>query len=130
VARDTLAAWTLGDSGKVKRIRRNGSVTVTPCDFRDNPHGKAIPAQATLTDSATAHHIRNTSPASTASSVGSPPSPAGSDGPAKAPQAYASRSPTDWSADTSTILLCSPDPSLRAGSYPHRSPYRFDSLAS
>ncbi|MEV5447304.1 PPOX class F420-dependent oxidoreductase, partial [Streptomyces sp. NPDC052644] len=29
---DTLAVWTVADSGKVKRIRRDGTVTVAPCD--------------------------------------------------------------------------------------------------
>lgn len=30
----TLYVWTRDDSGKVKRIRNNGRVTVTPCDAR------------------------------------------------------------------------------------------------
>ncbi|GLH96589.1 PPOX class F420-dependent oxidoreductase [Phytohabitans aurantiacus] len=56
---DALAVWTVADSGKVKRIRRSGSVTVAPCDFRGNPHGEAVAARATLTGSVAADdHIR------------------------------------------------------------------------
>ncbi|NJC15308.1 hypothetical protein F4558_005134 [Micromonospora profundi] len=45
---DTLAVWTRADSGKVKRIRRNGEVTVAPCDVRGRPHGADVPAHATI----------------------------------------------------------------------------------
>jgi PPOX class probable F420-dependent enzyme len=55
---DTLAVWSVADAGKVKRIRRSGSVTVAPCDFRGNPHGEAVAGQATVTDPATADRIR------------------------------------------------------------------------
>lgn len=57
---DTLAVWTVADSGKVKRIRRSGRVTVAPCDFKGNTHGDAAAGQAALTDSATAQRIRTT----------------------------------------------------------------------
>jgi PPOX class probable F420-dependent enzyme len=43
-----LAVWTRADSGKVKRIRRDGRVTVAPCDFRGNPRGEAVEARARL----------------------------------------------------------------------------------
>ena len=36
---DGLAFWTARDTGKVKRIRNNGRVTVAACDFRGNPSG-------------------------------------------------------------------------------------------
>ncbi|MCM0673900.1 PPOX class F420-dependent oxidoreductase [Micromonospora phytophila] len=49
---DALAVWTVADSGKVKRIRRSGEVTVAPCDVRGRPHGEAVPAHATLYDPA------------------------------------------------------------------------------
>lgn len=45
---DALAVWTRADSGKVKRIRRNGEVTVAPCDVRGRPHGAEVPAHATI----------------------------------------------------------------------------------
>lgn len=48
---DTLAVWSVVDAGKVKRIRRNGAVTVAPCDLRGNPKGEATPGQAALTGS-------------------------------------------------------------------------------
>jgi uncharacterized protein len=57
---DTLAVWTVADSGKVKRIRRSGRVTVAPCDFRGNTHGDAAAGRATLTDPTTAQRIRTT----------------------------------------------------------------------
>jgi uncharacterized protein len=56
---DTLAVWSVANSGKVKRIRRSGKVTVAPCDFRGNPRGDAVAAHAALTGSvATDQHIR------------------------------------------------------------------------
>ena len=47
-----LALWTVADSGKVKRIRNSGRVTVGPCDMRGNPTGEAVEAQARLGDAA------------------------------------------------------------------------------
>ena len=50
VARDgeALVIWTVGDSGKVKRIRRDGKVTVAPCTIRGVPTGDAVPGHATV----------------------------------------------------------------------------------
>ena len=48
---DTLAVWTVADSGKVKRIRRSGNVTVAPCDLRGRPHGEPVSGHASVTDS-------------------------------------------------------------------------------
>lgn len=45
---DALLVWTVGDSGKVKRIRRDGSVTVAPCNVRGVAKGDPVPARATL----------------------------------------------------------------------------------
>ncbi|PWR05966.1 PPOX class F420-dependent oxidoreductase [Micromonospora acroterricola] len=45
---EALAVWTRADSGKVKRIRRNGDVTVAPCDVRGRPHGAEVRAHATI----------------------------------------------------------------------------------
>jgi hypothetical protein len=41
------------DSWKVKRIRRDGHVRITPCSARGKPHGETIDADATI-DSDTA----------------------------------------------------------------------------
>jgi PPOX class probable F420-dependent enzyme len=45
---DALLVWTAATSAKVKRIGRNGSVTVAPCNVRGVPKGEAVPAHATL----------------------------------------------------------------------------------
>ncbi|MFU8850932.1 PPOX class F420-dependent oxidoreductase [Micromonospora sp. SL1-18] len=55
---DALAVWTASDTGKVKRIRRNGRVTVAPCDVRGRPHGTALPAHAALCDLGGTRRIR------------------------------------------------------------------------
>ncbi|MEV1331844.1 PPOX class F420-dependent oxidoreductase [Micromonospora costi] len=55
---DGLAVWTAADSGKVKRIRNNGEVTVAPCDVRGRPHGAPVPARAALYDLAGSRRIR------------------------------------------------------------------------
>jgi PPOX class probable F420-dependent enzyme len=48
---DELVAWTERESGKVKRIRRDGRVEVTACDIRGkNTHGKTVGGQARLLD--------------------------------------------------------------------------------
>jgi uncharacterized protein len=47
-----LAVWTPRDSGKVKRIRNSGRVTLAPCDVRGNPSGEAIEARARIGDQA------------------------------------------------------------------------------
>ncbi|MER7455438.1 PPOX class F420-dependent oxidoreductase [Micromonospora sp. NPDC126480] len=55
---DALAVWTVADSGKVKRIRRSGDVTVAPCDVRGRPHGAAVPGHATLSDGPGTRRVR------------------------------------------------------------------------
>jgi len=47
-----LAFWTPAGTGKLKRIRNNGRVTVQPCDMRGNPSGDPVEAQARIGDSA------------------------------------------------------------------------------
>jgi PPOX class probable F420-dependent enzyme len=47
---DGVAFWTVRDSGKVKRIRNSGRVTVAACDMRGNNVGEAVEAQARLGD--------------------------------------------------------------------------------
>lgn len=56
---DRLLMWTVTDSYKVKRIRRNSSVTVAPCDARGNPKGEAIAATAEVLDSAATERTRD-----------------------------------------------------------------------
>jgi PPOX class probable F420-dependent enzyme len=45
---DAIAIWTVRDSGKVKRIRRDGTVLVGPCDLRGRLTGQEVPGQATI----------------------------------------------------------------------------------
>ncbi|MDI6102838.1 PPOX class F420-dependent oxidoreductase [Actinoplanes sp. NEAU-A12] len=47
-----LGFWTVAGSGKLKRIRNSGRVTVAPCDMRGNPTGAAIEATARIGDHA------------------------------------------------------------------------------
>lgn len=47
---DRLLMWTVTDSWKVKRIRRNPRVTIAPCDARGNPKGEAVEATAEILD--------------------------------------------------------------------------------
>ena len=41
-----LGFWTPAETGKVKRIRNGGRVTVQPCDVRGNPSGEPVEARA------------------------------------------------------------------------------------
>jgi hypothetical protein len=43
-----LYVYTLADSGKVKRIRRNPRVRIVPSDIRGTPRGEWIEAEAEL----------------------------------------------------------------------------------
>lgn len=52
-----LAFWTVADSGKVKRIRNSGRVTLAPCDVRGKVRGEAIEAQARLGDTTDRHRV-------------------------------------------------------------------------
>ena len=47
-----LAFWTPAGTGKVKRIRNSGRVTVAACDVRGNVRGAAIEARARIGDAA------------------------------------------------------------------------------
>lgn len=47
-----LLVTTAPDAGKVKRIRRDGTVTVAPCDFRGRQAGAAVAGQARILDDA------------------------------------------------------------------------------
>ena len=47
---DGLGVWTPAGSGKVKRIRRDGTVTLAACDRRGNPTGPAVDGTAKILD--------------------------------------------------------------------------------
>jgi PPOX class probable F420-dependent enzyme len=47
-----LAFWTPDGTGKVKRIRNSGRVTVAACDVRGNVRGETIEATARIGDAA------------------------------------------------------------------------------
>lgn len=49
---DELVVFTAPDTGKVKRIRRNGAVEVAPCDMRGNRKGEDVPGRARILDEA------------------------------------------------------------------------------
>ena len=55
---ERLACWTVANSGKIKRIRNSGRVTVAPCDFRGKPLGDAVEARARLGDQADTDRVR------------------------------------------------------------------------
>jgi PPOX class probable F420-dependent enzyme len=48
---DKLYVWTMGDSWKVKRIRKNSRVRLAVSDVRGNPKSEWIEATATVLDS-------------------------------------------------------------------------------
>jgi hypothetical protein len=48
---ETLHVWTYAESGKVKRIRRDGSVRVVPCTATGESQGEWVSAQAVVDDS-------------------------------------------------------------------------------
>ena len=51
-----LYVYTIGVSGKVKRIRNNSRVNVAPCDMRGGLRGEWIPARAAILAGAEAQH--------------------------------------------------------------------------
>ncbi|MFD3743456.1 PPOX class F420-dependent oxidoreductase [Nocardia sp. NPDC058633] len=55
---DKLYVWTVTDSWKVKRIRRNPEVTLQPCNARGAAHGATVPATARLLDAAETDQVR------------------------------------------------------------------------
>ena len=55
---DALAVWTPKESGKVKRLRRRGSVLVGPCDFRGNPLGEQVSGRAMIMDAPGSNRVR------------------------------------------------------------------------
>jgi len=51
-----LYVYTIGVSGKVKRIRNNPRVNVAPCDMRGGLRGDWVPARAEILTGAEAQH--------------------------------------------------------------------------
>ena len=49
-----LYVWTIGESGKAKRIRNNARVNIAPCKRLGKVTGKWMAAQASVDDSAAA----------------------------------------------------------------------------
>lgn len=58
VTGNELLVFTMADSGKVKRIRRNGSVLLAPCDYRGRARGDSVPGYAELVDGTEVERIR------------------------------------------------------------------------
>jgi PPOX class probable F420-dependent enzyme len=52
-----LAFWTPAGTGKVKRIRNSGRVTLAACDVRGNVRGEAVEAHARIGDTADRRRI-------------------------------------------------------------------------
>jgi PPOX class probable F420-dependent enzyme len=55
---DAIAIWTVRDSGKVKRIRRDGTVLIGPCDVRGRLTGEQVPGHASILDSAGSARVK------------------------------------------------------------------------
>lgn len=53
---DRLLVWSAMDTGKVKRIRRDGAVELTACDRGGTPKGESVHGQARLLPAAEAPH--------------------------------------------------------------------------
>ncbi|MGV9664039.1 PPOX class F420-dependent oxidoreductase [Nocardia niigatensis] len=56
---DRLYVWTVTDSWKVKRVRRNPAVTLQPCDLRGKTHGEIVKGSATVLDAAGSERVRD-----------------------------------------------------------------------
>ncbi|MFC6012236.1 PPOX class F420-dependent oxidoreductase [Nocardia lasii] len=56
---DKLFVWTVTDSWKVKRIRRNPAVTMQPCSVRGDAHGAVVAGTARLLDGAETEQVRS-----------------------------------------------------------------------
>ena len=55
---DAVAVWTVTGSGKVKRIRRSGTVLIGPCDVRGRPTGEQVPGHAVILDAVGSDRVR------------------------------------------------------------------------
>ncbi|MBO0874178.1 MAG: PPOX class F420-dependent oxidoreductase [Pseudonocardia sp.] len=55
---DGLVIWSAADAGKVKRIRREGSVRLAPCTARGKPTGTEVAGHARLLDAEESRRAR------------------------------------------------------------------------
>jgi PPOX class probable F420-dependent enzyme len=55
-----LVVWTVADSGKVKRVRRDGAVEVGPCDRGGQPLGESVRGHAVVLDAERTEAVRRT----------------------------------------------------------------------
>ncbi|MBB5917027.1 hypothetical protein BJY24_005939 [Nocardia transvalensis] len=53
-----LYVWTVTDSWKVKRIRRDPKVTVQPCSVNGTPQGEVVEGTARILDDAGSDRVR------------------------------------------------------------------------
>lgn len=53
-----LYVWTVTDSWKVKRLRRNPSVTLQPCNYKGTPHGDVLEGTGRILDAEGTEHVR------------------------------------------------------------------------
>ena len=54
-----LYAWSVVDAGKVKRLRRDGRVTVAACDVRGKQSGEPVSGTARLLDAEGPERVRS-----------------------------------------------------------------------
>ncbi|MBH0779860.1 PPOX class F420-dependent oxidoreductase [Nocardia bovistercoris] len=55
---DKLYVWTVTDSWKVKRLRRNPAVTVQPCDVRGKTSGEVVDGTGVILDADGTEKVR------------------------------------------------------------------------
>ncbi|MGV9303374.1 MULTISPECIES: PPOX class F420-dependent oxidoreductase [unclassified Nonomuraea] len=55
---DAVVIWTVADSGKVKRMRANPAVTVTPCDVRGRLRGEPVRGRAEILSAGQTERVR------------------------------------------------------------------------
>lgn len=53
-----LYVWTVSDSGKSIRLRRNSSVTMQSCNFKGTPHGAVLDGAGRILDADGTEHVR------------------------------------------------------------------------
>jgi hypothetical protein len=55
---DELFVYSAPDAGKIKRIRRDGAVTIAPCTVRGTPTGDEAPGRARLLADPEIRHVQ------------------------------------------------------------------------
>ncbi|MFE3442983.1 PPOX class F420-dependent oxidoreductase [Nocardia sp. NPDC059180] len=53
-----IFVWTVTDSWKVKRLRRNSSVTMQPCNAKGSPRGAVVRGTARILDPTETDNVR------------------------------------------------------------------------